>query len=244
MNQRNIIKSLGLSDQETDIYLALLHLNGAKASAVAKEVDMKRTTVYPILKTLARKGFANVYFRDNHRHYYAQPPRRVSVLFAKKLDAFEQLIPSLETIQKKQPLLPGLRFIETLDELKAFYETVLTEYENKSYCIIGSANGWEGLDPDFFVQFRKDRGNHKIKTRLLLSADSQEVNPTDPALLRTYKYLPATYRFKSTIDIYDNKVLVVSPELSALAVLISVPVMTDVFRSMFEVLWDMIGDDT
>jgi len=56
--------------------------------------------------------------------------------------------------------------------------------------------------------------------------------------LRDYKYLDKKYSFKSTIDIYNDKILIVSSELSALAVVVALPPMVDVFKAIFEALWD------
>ncbi len=75
-----------------------------------------------------------------------------------------------------------------------------------------------------------------------MSGESETINPTDPALLREWRYAPAKYNFKSTIDMYDDKILVVSPHLSSLAVVIAVPAMVDVFKSVFEMLWDFLGE--
>lgn len=241
MDKKDILKKMGLDEDESEIYLELLRLGGARASVVARNVGIKRTTVYPILKVLAQKGFVNVYFRKNTRFYYAQKPARVASLFEKKLELFESIIPNLETIEKKQAEVFGLRFIETVDELKEFYGEIIDDYKNKEYYIIGSTLGWEGLDPKFFVKYRKDRAKNKIRTKLILSAESKEINPEEKELLREYKYLPAKYKFKSTVDIFEDKILVVSPELSSLAVVIAVPAMVDVFKGVFDMLWDTVG---
>jgi hypothetical protein len=58
--------------------------------------------------------------------------------------------------------------------------------------------------------------------------------------LREFKYLPPIYKFKSTIDIFGDRILIVSPELSSLAVVIAIPAMTDVFKTVFQVLWDNV----
>jgi len=47
--------------------------------------------------------------------------------------------------------------------------------------------------------------------------------------------------FKSTLNIFKDKVLIINPESSSLAVVIAVPAMVDIFRSMFEIIWDSIG---
>ena len=240
METNEAVKKLGLSDVEADVYLALLNRGGSKASQVAKDVGIKRTTAYPILKKLAAEGFVTVYFRQNRRLYYAQKPQRVAALFGKKLQSFSAIIPLLETLEKKEAKETGLRFIETLDELKQFYTGILDEYKGKEYSIIGSAPGWEGLDPEFFREFRKDRGRNNIHTKLVLTADSKGFHSTDAELLREWRYLPEEYPFKSTIDIYQDKILVVSPELTSVAVVIAIPAMTDIFKGIFTFMWDML----
>ena len=167
MDSITTLNNLGLSDQESHIYLTLLKLGGSQASVIAKSVGLKRTTVYPILKKLTDSGFVTVYFRKNRRYYYAQKPQRVAALFGKKLDAFYAMIPLLESLEKKSVQATGLRFIETLDELKQFYIGILDEYRNRSYRIVGSAHGWEDLDTTWFRQFRYERGRNNISTRLL-----------------------------------------------------------------------------
>lgn len=243
MQNINIIKDLGLDDQEANVYLGLLKIGGSQASAVAKELGIKRTTIYPVLQALATKGMVNVYFRKNRHYYYAQKPNRVIGLFKKKIESFESIIPLLESMEKKQVMMTGLRFIETIEELKQFYNGILDEYKNKEYYIIGNGQSWEDLEPDFFIQFRKNRGKYNIKTKLLLTSNFKLDNPTEKDLKREVRFLPEKYKFQSTIDIFDDKILIVSPELSSLAVVIAVPAMTDVFKSVFQMLWEMMAEE-
>lgn len=77
MKNHDIIKKLGLSDGEVDAYLTLLSLGGAPASKVASSMGVKRTTVYPILKSLSQKGFATTYFKNNVKLFYPQKPANV-----------------------------------------------------------------------------------------------------------------------------------------------------------------------
>lgn len=239
MTSKQVLKDLGLSDQEADIYISLLRSGGAIASSVAKNVGAKRTTVYAILKALSRKGFITTYYRKNKQFFYAEKPQRVANYYEKKVASFVDLIPTLESLEKKQLNMVGLRFIETLDELKKFYSNILEEYKGKEYKIIGTAKYWQGINKDFFVQYRKNRAKAKIKTKLLLTEESREDSPIEKTLLRDVKFLPKKYEFKSTMDIFKDKVLIVSPELSSLAVVIAVPVMIDIFDAMFEMIWEV-----
>jgi sugar-specific transcriptional regulator TrmB len=240
MEQMNALLEFGLNEPEAQAYLALLRLGGSNATILAKEVGMKRTSIYPILKTLTKKGCILVYFRKNRHFYYAQKPTKLVGLFEKKLEFFNSMIPLFESLDKKQAQVIGLRFVETKEELKQFYTDILADYKNKSYRVIGNAFEWESIDPEFFAYYRKSRGRLNIKTKLLLSADSKKINPTDKNLLREYKYLPEKYKFKSTMNIFNDKVLIISPELSSLAVVIAIPAMVDIFKSMFEIIWDSV----
>lgn len=242
MSQITVLKDIGLTDQEAIIYLSLLKTGGSTASLVAKDVGIKRTTVYAILKGMTQKGFLTTYYRKSKQFFYAERPQRVANHFEKKIASFVEAIPLLESLEKKQMQSFGLRFIETLDELKMFYKKALDEYKNKEYSIIGNSIYWQGLDPEFFDEFRNSRAKAKIKTRLLLTEESKDTNPTDQKLLRESRLLPKQYLFKSTMDIFPDKVLVVSPELSSLAVVIAVPAMVDVFQGMFQMIWDFVGN--
>jgi sugar-specific transcriptional regulator TrmB len=241
MNNISSLIDLGLSDQEAQTYLSLLRLGGSKASDLAKEMGIKRTSVYVMLKSLSAKGFASVYFRKTKRFYYPLKPNKLSSLFEKKLESLNNYIPLLETMEKKQIQVLGLRFIETKNELELFYNEILEEYKNKKnkeYYIIGSTPAWESALIEYFDEYRKNRASLGIKTKLLLSAESKEGNPHNKSLLREFKYLPEKYKFKSTIDIFDDKILIINPNLGSLAVVIAIPAMVDVFKSIFDMLWE------
>jgi sugar-specific transcriptional regulator TrmB len=234
------LKSLGLSHQEAKMYLAVFKLGEPTAAQSTKEAGIQRTAGYPILKSLAEKGLIDVYMKKSRKVFHAQKPSRLSEMFSRKLENFNHLIPEIESLDRRQAEILGLRFIESKNELKNFYEEILAEYKDKQYYIIGNANAWEAIDPEFFVKFRKNRANENIKTKLLLSSDSARINPVEKELLREFKYLPEKYGFKSTIDIYNDKILVISPNISSLAVVIAIPAMVDVFKSMFEIIWDSL----
>ncbi len=241
MSNFEALSNLGLNEQEASAYVALLRLGGSHASAVAKEMCIKRTTSYPILRSLTHKGLASLYFQSNTRYYRPIKPKKLSNIFEKKLQALNDLIPNLESLEKKHAALIGLRFIETKNELEQFYNQILDEYKNKQYCAIGSTANWENIDNDFFINYRKQRAKRNIKTRLILSSDSVKVNPTDKTLKREFKYLPEKYSFKSTIDIYDDKILIIGPNTQVLAIVVEVPAMVDIFKSIFEILWETDG---
>lgn len=241
MNNLKVLTEMGLSAAEAESYVYLLKNGGASATEIAQGTGLKRTNIYPLMKNLANKGFVTIFFRKKQFHFYAQPPQRIERYFERKLLSFQEILPQLISFDKKHAQQFGLRFIQTREELKEFYLEVLDEYKGRSYDYIGNTHSWGKIDPEFFSEYRFKRAKAKIKTRLLLTENSRSVNPKDKSLLRDWRYLPPEYNFISNLDIYDNQVLIQTPESNALAVVIAVPVMVDVFKATFEIMWKYVG---
>lgn len=241
MDNSKILEDLGLPKQEAEAYLALLRLGGSLASTVAKEIGVKRTTIYAILKSLATKGVVLVYFRKSKRFYHPVPPHKLSSLFEKKLEALNGIIPFLQSADRKQVQVLGLRFIETKEELKKYYEDILVEYKNKKnkeYYVIGNDFSWENIDKDFFMKFRRDRSNLGIKVKLLFSYDSKLSVDIAPAFGREFRFFPKDYKLNCSIEILGDRLTLISHDLNAVAVVISIQSIVDAFKTIFEIMWD------
>jgi sugar-specific transcriptional regulator TrmB len=242
-NQENIeiLKDLGLSDQEIEVYISLLKTGGSDATSLSKQANIKRTTVYPILERLIKQNMVTAYEQGKKRFYSPIAPSRLASLFEMKIKNLFKVVPFLEKLKAENIKAYGIRMIQSKKDLRSFYTDILEEYKNKEYHIIGSTPTWLNTDKEFFIDYRKRRAMNNTKVRLLLSADSKKIiGLEDPSLLREHKYLPEKYVFKSTIDIFDDKIIIIGPSVDALAVVIEIPPMVDVFRSAFQILWDVL----
>lgn len=242
MKSLDILQNIGLSDIEAKTYILLLENGASSAPSLASLLNIKRTTIYPILDRLSEKGVIHWFEQSNRKVYSAVQPNKLADNFSEKLRSLFDIVPYLEKIQNRnQNDFFGVRFIQSKDELKKIYNEVLSDYKNKEYCVIGSPTTWLDTDREFFLNFRKRRAKNKTKVKLLLPSDSKnEVGQDDETLLREYKYLPESYNFKSTIDIYRDKIVIVGPEIKALCVIIAIPPMVDVFQAMFDLLWEKL----
>ena len=235
------LRGIGLTDHEILAYTGLVKTGSTGATELAKDIALKRTTIYPILNNLIEKGVAHSYKKGTKTLFAPLTPSKLISLYEHKLESLTALVPYLEKMQNTQAKPYGVRFLQTKRELEAFYNEILDDYRDKSYYIIGNANAFLNINPDFLLDFRKKRALRNIHTKLLLSHDSRSaVGQDDPSLIREFKYLSEKYQFKSTIDIYDDKILIIGPEVKALAVVIAIPPMVDIFRSIFEVLWENV----
>lgn len=235
-----VLSEFGLSKQEIGVYVKLLELGASSATQLSTEMGIKRTTAYPLLERLISHGVVIVSDQGSKKVFTPIKPQKLTSLYENKLDSLAKIIPLLEQMQGKEIKEYGVRLLKSKRDLESFYSDILEEYRNKEYYIIGSVSGFLNIDREFLLDFRKKRAARNTRVKLLLSHDSKgEEGQNDPQLLRTFKYLPEKYRFKSTIDIYDDKIVIIGPEIKALAVVVAIPAMVDIFRSVFEVLWEM-----
>jgi sugar-specific transcriptional regulator TrmB len=243
-NQLEALKNLGLSDKEIAIYLALLKLGTTNATSLSKEVNLKRTSVYPILEKLVEQGLAKEHIQGKKKSFEATKPDQLKRLFERKILSLDAIVPYLNSLVGSNKKVHGVRFIKSKQELKGFYDEILEEYKESEYFAIGNVSNWFNIDKKYFLQYRKRRAEYKTKVKILLSSNSkEEPGQNDPSLLREYKYLPEKYNFKSTIEIFKDKIAIVGQDIDALCVVIEVPAMTDVFKSVFEILWEILPEN-
>ncbi len=237
-----VMKDMGISELETEVYVCLLKNGVSTASAIANQLGIKRTSIYPILERLIEQGLVNSYDQNSKKIFAATKPKKLILQYEKKLNSLMKIIPQLENLNKTgNGEILGVKFIQTKKELESIYNDILIEYKNREYYIIGSSLTWLNINEDFFIEYRKKRAKNKTSVKLILTRDSENaVGQDDVSLLREYKYLPEKINFKSTIDIYDDKIIIIGPEVKALCAVIAIPPMVDVFRSVFEVLWEKL----
>jgi sugar-specific transcriptional regulator TrmB len=58
--------NFGFSLNEEKVYLACLELGLAPISVIAKKANLKRTTVYEVIKKLAKKGVSELFFEKQY----------------------------------------------------------------------------------------------------------------------------------------------------------------------------------
>ena len=108
MNIENLLKSIGLTKNETIIYLALLELGSTSSGAIIKKTKIHTSKVYDGLERLAEKGLVTHVIIANTKHFHAvNPDRLIDFLDDKKkeIDAQETEI---------QAILPQLKLKQSL----------------------------------------------------------------------------------------------------------------------------------
>jgi len=249
---KETLEQLGFSEKEVEIYLAIIKLDQASASLVAKETDINRTTVYDILEELMVKGVVSKIKKAGKTYFYALPPdklidylEREKREYNKKIDTqkakVEKIMPELVSIQNLHSVnKPKVQFYEGEKGMREAYEDSLqADGIIRAYANVEEMH--KGL-PNFFPEYYKRRAEANIHIRAVLPQNQASLDRAskDSEEMRTTKFLPEKkMTFSPEINIYNNKVLIASWKES-MAIVIESKELAEFHKLTYDLLWDSL----
>ena len=236
----NILIDLGMRPQEAKIYLACLKMGQSTVTNIAEEAGIQRTFAYDILKDLMGKGIVSEVEIRGKKHYSAISVEQFKKLQEEKFKKFENAIPELKVLEKTVGDRPKVQFFEGTEGLKAALYDTLNQPEGSEILSYASAEGFYSDEPEFSARYIKDRVNKKISARSIVvdTPKTREYTSKNAEQLRITRLVPADkFPFTNEIDIYGNKVAIMSLQGELLAVIIESESIAKTQRMIFELAW-------
>jgi sugar-specific transcriptional regulator TrmB len=209
--------SVGFSEKEALVYLALLELGKRSVSPIARKSAINRTTVYDILDSLVSKGVVSVSGKEPLQEYVAESPDKildfVKAEIIKKqneLKQAEEIIPQLKSLHNVSDR-PQVRFYEGVKGLQEVYEDSLTS--NETIRAYANVEDTHSILTGYFPKYYKRRAAKGIKIRAIFPNNdlAWERKSLDKEEARESVIVPSDkYFFSPEINIYDNKVMIAS----------------------------------
>jgi len=245
----NLLKQLGFSEKETQIYLALLEIGSGKAQDVSKKTGLNRTTVYDICETLMQRGLISKYKKGAGTFFNALDPKHIlSYLDREKEEEAREIDKQKNKVAELMPQLislqniygstkPKVQFFEGEKGMREAYEDTLTSKD----MILAYANPktmFEGL-PNFFPEYFARRAKAKIFIRAIMPRNKVSVERQihNQEEMRDTRYLPEeSMDFSPEINIYNNKMLVASWK-EKMAIIIESKELASLQKLSFQLLW-------
>jgi len=243
----SILSSFGLSKTESLVYLAGLKRPQSTATELAELSGVKRTTLYPTLATLEKKGFLKSnksnkiqkFRMESPEHLLRKLERKKSdhARLEKKLTKALPLFPNIEHFQFGLPNIEVFRGKEGLKNLgeKAFKTSGVIKTIAPSF----SAATAFASDDDI-LWYMKERASRNIKTKSIwVDMPKNKKMLSHKNFQREVRIAPKGFiqENKTKIDIFDNTVLVINllPELTGM--LIQSVDYTVIMTSLWDLLW-------
>lgn len=238
MDLTTVLNNLGLNEKEARVYLAALELGEAPASHLALRAKLNRVSTYDILERLIQRGFMSTRVSQNTKTFAPTDPDLIRDDFRKKYLDFKQALPDLRRLHGKTSH-PRVRYYEGLEAIKKVYaETLSAKTEILNYADSKTIREyWPSYDADYV----QERIRRKIKLRGIAPMDDhgRAVQAKDAQSFREIRLVaPDAYAFNNEINIYDDKVSIISFGKDALiGMIIESPEIANTQRAIFMMAW-------
>lgn len=241
---RETLSSLGLSESEIDIYLAMLE-GANSARDIVKLTRRKRPTVYYALNALWQRGLVTKMGNDTDAHFRIEPLEALRGIAAERIREsnligaqVEEAIQNIETRPSSEK--PQVSFFEGTEAVKTRIMYTLYSRDRFIYSIVPKTNFFWQIGEDFVTSYVNERVKRGIKTRNLWE------NTANKQVLEKYykglsdvRLMPKEMHgvFTTTIFFYDDKTLYISSKKNSYCILIKSEEHTRMIRALFEGIW-------
>jgi HTH-type transcriptional regulator, sugar sensing transcriptional regulator len=252
----NVLKKLDLDDKEIQVYLQLLRTAPNRASTLAYQLRLPRTTVQNILLRLEKDGLTTKSFEKNVAIYLPVHPeelaksiemknRQENQQFKQTLTELKQVMPELTSMMKSSKHLPNVRFYQGKDGVrKVLFDTLTAKTELKDFANIDAM--FEHVK-DINDEYIAEREKTKITKRSLLldtpfARKVYEGKKYSPKSHKGYKWIDSNlYPFALEMNIYDGKVSYITyVENDFVGVIIENDHIYQMHNSVWNMIWDSL----
>ncbi len=186
MEIKEALQTLGLSDKQAAVYLALLQLGRGSAYSIAAKSGLKNPTTYVILDELIKKGLVQRVPRVRKQLYVALSPEQAFGAAEEKLAVAKQMLPQLVALTKGERAKVSTMYFEGVEGIKQMMEYRLKEMERKESVAFWATD--KNVDPELSIYFKNEWAPKMHK----LGITMRGIVPNDPTL-KEYRDADAEY---------------------------------------------------
>lgn len=234
----------GLSEKEAKVYLALLELGTSTVTELARRAKVTRTNAYHLLNALLSYGLVSSNQEEAKMFFSAEKPERLLYFMKERLnrtertyEEIENLLPELRSIYHDPEQKVRVRYYEGVEGIISVYEDTLTAKSK----ILGyaSVEQQHAFFPGYFPAYYDRRTAKGIKVECFLAetSDSLRIKEMDKKHLRKSLIVPKQFSISPEINIYDDKIAILSLK-EKFGVVIESKEVADAFKKMFALAYE------
>jgi sugar-specific transcriptional regulator TrmB len=247
----DILSTIGLTSDESNLYLTLLDTGGATATLVSEKSGIKRTYVYAIAQQLKKKGLLVIekkgkktMFIPNSPDYLLHIAEEVESKTSAAVKKLESQIDNLKLKYSSVEQKPIVKTFEGFSGLKKIYLDTLSEGE-KIYAFLQNTE----IDPEFRKWLRehylKERVAKKIEADVIIASGEKSkmyLSESREYLRKSIEVDSANFPFEVEVNIYGKKVSFVnfSNKDNPIGVIIENKQIASTLKAFFGLCWSRL----
>lgn len=234
-----LLRSLGFTESEANIYLLSLEMGASPVQDLAKRANVSRVTTYAVIESLMKDGLMSTVQKGKKNLYVAESPERLVSFVGSRLKTMEATLreiehslPDLRLLQRGEK--PVVKLFEGIEGLRALQEDMVKTVpkhidEVGNIQDIAAIFSREELQP-----FREQLDRLRISGRFLYTGNISHV-ARKSVEIRHISH--DKVMFHGDVIIYKNKTAFSTFHGKLLTVIVESEVIADTMRGLFELAW-------
>lgn len=245
MSLENDLKQIGLEEKEAKVYLAALELGATNIQNLTKKSEIKRSTVYEMLKNLKSMGLISETTKGKRKIFVASEPENLKRNIVAKEKLLNEMLPELKSISNIGFIKPKITFYEGRDGLREIYRKTLETKSKLALWISPVQDIFETVGEDFLIKYIKERSKKEIWIKsvhvtLKNVSDYKLLSPdTHEKTFRKVRFTPLGINISNTVAIWDNKTAIINSRKEGLGFIIESEDYANMMKTFHELLWSI-----
>ena len=229
------LRQLGIDAKAERVYRVLLRLTDARASEIAYESGIKRTSVYYVLEELVRKGLVSTYRERGVTRYFAEHPRKLQERLVAEAVLAGRLAEVLIKDIGGRTGRGDVRVFTGPNGIRSIIDEVVAT-AGREICSAGSSAAFlERHGHHAFGARRRSRGIHSRAVRF--ERDRKLHEGSSAKRLSAYRYLPKDVQFSGNLFVFKEGVAFISDDRGGFGFIVRNNAFRQMMSVLFESLW-------
>ncbi|MFP4568191.1 MAG: TrmB family transcriptional regulator [Candidatus Woesearchaeota archaeon] len=236
MVKEEVLEEIGLSPNESKIYLTLLELGLSTVTAISDLSKVHRANIYDSLKKLVDKGLVSHIKKDNTTYYEASNPQSLLRLVKEKETKLVSIMPQL-ILSKNLATAKGDASVH--EGVPAFMNLLYSLLDkNEPIYIYGLPKEAPIILKTKIPHFHTERVSRKISMDHIYNHDaSSRIKFLNSMPFTSAKYLPEKFESKVSTCICGDEIILTIWTREVMAVRIKNELIADSYKKHFSILF-------
>lgn len=238
------LEALGLSRNESRIYLFLLNKGTSTTGPIIKETGIANSRVYESLNTLVSKGLVTYNVQKDGRHFTAADPGKFMELEQEREKRIKSLVPQLQKLQVTEKEETETAVYEGFEGWKTAFKKVVDDCPiSETIYITGFSEEPYKLESlrTFLLNLNLKSAQKRQRLKILLERSVKKTLGKDREHERysEVRYMPEGYIAPSAMDVFEDYVYMFMWGEKPFVFMIKNKKVAENFKKHFEFLWSI-----
>ena len=240
--EETILQEIGLTQNESRVYLSLLKTKAASATVVAQESKIHRVNVYDTLEKLKERGLVSELTIGGKRIFSAANPENITNILKEKEIKLKTILPQLQMNYVMQQKDYAINLYKGTNALRKRLLR-FAEYNKPIYAWGIPKNVVDVVGKTFVEEMHQQRVKRKQWMYHIYNSDAKERMTYLNTLPYTKaKYLPEIYDSPVETNLCGDELLMIFPGEEIITVSIMNKALANAYEKYFWLLWEKTSE--